>query len=433
MSTLYRFCQYTFVILYIISFIGHKMNQTQKRLSIIKLAISITDIETIQLQLLKLAPMKTDSKIQEILTLLQAGNYAQAQGLITDYIESAPEEILQRTSQDDTTLISDEDQAIIDEFNLFVTPQTHSSSETIEIDMNDYGSIEPKITKNKQTIDFDSLLNLDADDVLKDNINIDISQSNTTETTKDTFFQPDIEETFNDFLEENPIDKDTFFEEEVTEEVLSSSEENTVVLEEEITHITEPEDVEEKELDTTPISEETTDALSYAAMPHISQKLISMKKQYPPIQKSYEKFDTVETLLVKIAHEKYTESEIEETITYIYQCIKAEKYTEAAQLLLVCAATESKFAQFMLARELYTGSVLTKNINESFTIMNTLAINDYPEALCDLGQFYENGIGTTKNLIKAEGLYKEAVNLGIKRAKKHYNRLKKHNRGFFKG
>jgi len=87
----------------------------------------------------------------------------------------------------------------------------------------------------------------------------------------------------------------------------------------------------------------------------------------------------------------------------------------------------------MLARELYTGSVLTKNINESFTIMNTLANDDYPEALCDLGQFYENGIGTTADTMKAEGLYKEAVDLGIKRAKKHYNRLKKYNRGFFKG
>jgi len=42
------------------------MNQTQKRLNIIKLAISIGDNETIQLQMLKLAPLKTDRKIQEI-------------------------------------------------------------------------------------------------------------------------------------------------------------------------------------------------------------------------------------------------------------------------------------------------------------------------------------------------------------------------------
>jgi hypothetical protein len=407
------------------------MNQTQKRLSIIKLAISITDIETIQLQLLKLTPIKTDAKIQEILSLLQAGNYAQAQGLITDYIDSAPEEILQRTSQDGKQVISDEDQAIIDEFNLFVTPKSNSTQESIEIDINDYGSIKPKITKDKHTtIDFDSLLNLDANDVLKDNINIDISHTNTEKTTKDTFFQSEIEETFNALLEDAPIEKDTFFEE-AQEEILDFNSNGSLDSEEMTT------DIREKRKETDMINASSTEekvvTVSYAPMPHISQKLISMKKQYPPIQKSYEKFDTVETLLVKIAHKDYTEVEIEETINYIYKRIEEAQYTEAAQLLLVCAATESKFAQFILARELYTGSVLTKNINESFTLMNTLAHDDYPEALCDLGQFYENGIGTTPDSMKAESLYKEAVNLGIKRAKKHYTRLKKQNRGFFKG
>jgi len=141
----------------------------------------------------------------------------------------------------------------------------------------------------------------------------------------------------------------------------------------------------------------------------------------------------VQSLLLKIEKESYTEVEIEETINYIYKLIEKAQYTEAAQLLLVCAATESKFAQFILARELYKGSILTKNINESFSLMNTLAHDDYPEALCDLGQFYENGIGTSPDSIKAEALYKEAAGLGIKRAKKHYNRLKKQNRGFFKG
>jgi len=407
------------------------MNQTQKRLSIIKLAISIADIETIQLQLLKLTPIKTDAKIQEILSLLQAGNYAQAQGLISKYIDSAPEEILQRTSQDDKQVISDEDQAIIDEFNLFVTPQNNSTQGTMQIDINDYGSIKPKITKEKHTtIDFDSLLNLDADDVLKDNIDIDISHTKKTQTAKDTFFQSEIKETFNSLLEDSPIEKDTFFEED-QEEILSFNSNDPFDKEETPTNITN--DIDEIDMLNAPITEAKVATISYEPMPHISQKLISMKKQYPPIQKSYEKFDTVEVLLVKLAHEGYTEVEIEETLNYIYKCIEEAKYTEAAQLLLVCASTESKFAQFMLARELYTGSVLTKNINESFTLMNTLAHDDYPEALCDLGQFYENGIGITSDSMKAEGLYKEAVNLGIKRAKKHYTRLKKKNRGFFKG
>ena len=61
------------------------MNQTQKRLSIINLAISITDIETIQLQILKLGLLKTDTKIQEIIAVLQAENYAKAQFMVKTF------------------------------------------------------------------------------------------------------------------------------------------------------------------------------------------------------------------------------------------------------------------------------------------------------------------------------------------------------------
>ena len=426
------------------------MNQTQKRLNIIKLAISITDLETIQLQILKLTPMKSDSKIQEILTLLQAESYAQAQALITDYIETPPEEIHQRSAKTPATpTISDEDQAIIDEFQLFVTPRDKETAEILEIDINDYATSEPKITKNSGSVDYDALLNLDADDVLSDNINIDISRSNKKEDAEDVFFNAQAEESV-DFIFDDHVPKDTFFDEEHKEPTVTKENKKETKTDDllsvdtsqilqgttninKIERKTEETILEEKDIFNTPIAEENESPLSYKAMPHISQKLISMKKQYPPIQKTYERFDTVEALLTKIAQEGYTESEMEDMIKYIGKLIENAKYTEASQLLLVCGATESKFAQFMLARELYKGSVLTKNIQESFTLMNTLATDDYPEALCDLGQFYENGIGTSQDLMKAEGLYKEALNLGIKRAKKHYTRLKKLNRGVFKG
>jgi len=389
------------------------MNQTQKRLSIIKLAISITDIETIQLQVLKLTPIKTDAKIQDILALLQEGNYAQAQALITTYIDSAPEEILQRTSQHNKpTSITPEEQAIIDEFGLFITPSVQDNK-TIEVDINDYAPVDVKITKDKHTIDYASLLDLEADDILSDNIDIDISQDNKTPTSKDTFFEESVEVTTQD-AEPIFIPKDSFFDEDSLKEE------------------TKKESIETPSTQTLDIKKKLTD-LSYDAIPHISQKLMNMKKRYPLIQTDYEKFDTVESFLTKISQEGYTESEIEEMIDYIQKLVKKTHYTEAGQLLLVCGATESKFAQFMLARELYQGSILRKNITEAFTLMNALATDDYPEALCDLGQFYENGIGTTLDLMKAEGLYKEAVDLNIKRAKKHYTRLKKHNRGFLKG
>jgi hypothetical protein len=424
------------------------MNQTKKRLSIIKLAISITDLETIQLQILKLTPIKTDEKIQEILTLLQSGSYAQAQALITDYIENAPDEILQRSSQEQKTQpsISDEDQAIIDEFNLFVTPAS-PETKTVEIDINDYVTEEPNIKKDNETktIDYDSLLNLDADDVLKDNIDIDLSRTPETKPQQDSFFDTSGDSLGKSLYDSNddPIQKDTFFDvitdeiekqdkKEVVKEELNSTDE--VKKEKELFNVTQIEDEETDELFDTPHEEKKPKVkiMKYDPMPHILQKYITMKKRYPLIQKTYARFDTVDTLLNKISQDGYTEAEIEEMLTYIKKLMEKSKYTEAAQLLLVCASTESRFAQFMLARELFIGSVLQKNIPESFTLMNTLALEDYPEALCDLGQFYENGIGTSPDLLKAESLYREATSLGIKRAKKHYTRLKKQNRGFFK-
>ncbi len=397
------------------------MNQTKKRLSIINYAISITDVETIQLQVLKLALLKTDVKIQEIITTIQAENYAQAQGLITLYIETPTENILQRTSQKEKTVITKEEQAIIDEFDLFVTPSTQEKQK--EIDINDFFADEPPVeAKQANPIDFDALLNIDIDNVLPDNIELDI-----THTSKDTFFESPKEKK-EPTIDTSDIPKDTFFDTEETVKEETTEKETVSILgkgllnEDNLLNEPKPEiKVQEK-----------TDPSHYKAIPYIAQKLINMKKQYPAIEKTYEKFDSVENFLRKISQEGYSEKEIEETLTYIRKLSEETKETEAVQLLLVCAATESKFAQFMLARELYKGVLLTKNIPEAFTHIHILAMEEYPEALCDLAQFYENGIGISKDKKKAEQFYKEAMEFGIKRAEKHYTRLKKQNRGFFK-
>ena len=410
------------------------MNQTKKRLSIINHAISITDVETIQLQVLKLALLKTDEKIQEIVTAVQAENYAQAQGLINQYIETPTDNILQRTSQKAQATMAAEDQAIIDEFDLFITSNTHEKPQ--EIDINDFLLDELPVrtkveTKKVDHSDFDALLNIDIDNVLTDNIEMDVSH-----TSKDTFFDSPKEETKH-AIDTSHIPKDTFFDtpETVKEEPIKveTPKEETIAEEKEtFTQVKTPSKEESlKELKPVINTEEETRSHHYKAIPYIAQKLNSMKKQYPPIERSYEKFDSVENLLTKISQEGYTEEEIEETLTYIKKLTEESKETEASLLLLVCAATESKFAQFMLARELYKGTLLTKDVLEAFTQMHSLALEDYPEALCDLAQFYEHGIGTSKDKKKAEQLYKEAMDFGIKRAEKHCKRLKKENRGFF--
>ena len=152
------------------------MNQTKKRLSIINLAISITDIETIQLQILQLGPLRTDEKIQEILVTLKAENYIQAQGLITAYIETPMHEILQRTFQKEREKRIIQDTNTIDEFNLFTEPENDREIRTLDLDdmmkfSNDVA--EEKLEKIEKNIDFDSLLNIDTDDILPNNIKID--------------------------------------------------------------------------------------------------------------------------------------------------------------------------------------------------------------------------------------------------------------------
>ena len=506
------------------------MNQTKKRLSIINLAISITDIETIQLQILKLGLLQTDLKIQEIITALQAENYAQAQGLITSYIESPTENILQRTSQKKKPVITAVDKTTIDEFQLFITANENEekteidmndfytdASETkrdqpkekeiikeinlddflidalnietpqpkqkkqekqkeeeviTEIDINDFFSNTPNIereqTATKKTVteidindflndvlpveaaqvnssDFDALLNIDIDDVLPNNITLDISDN-----SPDTFFEAPHQQD-RKTIDTSDIPKDTFFDIEetvihktVTEGTLTDETIIQTTFIEDIPNIKEVEEVEHiikndiqnggnffQDLKPVLDEKEKTNPSHYKAIPYIEQKLESMQKQYPPIEHDFGNFSTVENLLKKISQEAYSEEEIEETLSDIQKLIEETQYSQAAQLLLICAATESRFAQFMLARELYKGALLTKNIPEAFSMINTLAMDDYPEALCDLGQFYENGIGTKKDKKRAKELYKEAMDMGIKRADAHHARLQKRRRGFF--
>jgi len=412
------------------------MNQTKKRLSIIKLAISITDIETIQLQILKLSPIQTDVKIQKILSLLQSQNYAQAQIVIGEYIESEQDEILQRTSQQEKSTISQDDQEIIDEFKLFVTPESQEKEKVRQIDINDFISPESKPTILKENLDYTSLLNIKADDVLPDNIEIR-ETSLQKEEKKDDFFNEEIEEKVDIFDKELFDKNDTFFDEEKHHSTLKEKgsitplSKETLSQEELSKNDTQKEDTTTKEklkMDKITQSDSEDEMTIYSPIPDISQKFIHMKYKYPLIQRNHKKFETVDAFLRKLEQESYTETEIEEMIQYIQQLIQKEQYTEASQLLLIAGSTKSLFAQFILARELYKGSILTKNIEESFRLMHQLTLNEYPEALCDIGQFYEHGIGTDKNLKKAEISYDKAVNLGIKRAKKHYTRLHKNNK-----
>lgn len=476
------------------------MNQTKKRLAIIKLAISMTDTETIQLQVLKLGMLKTDSRMRDILRLLNENSYARAQELISAYIEAPSDKtVLQRTSQEEVTtpkptptleeamiepqnivepsvektptlqekIQTAKDQAIIDEFDLFIEdPETEPKEAMLDdINYDALADIAPAPKKmSSESINYDSLLNVEAQDVLSNNIDLDISTKK-----EDTFFKEETDnELFNDAsFVSNGLQEDTFFdiEDEVQKPKQAPKKEefpiNDMAAQEkraqdnffkESVHSKTEEEFIKKHLDNdlfdetkqvdeplAPSPSEQIDitvkpvktSSEYKAISYIDQKFKNMYNQYPPVDEDNSSFASVDAWLLKISNDGYSEKEVEEMIQFVEKLSQSNK-AEAAQLLLITAATESKYAQFRLARALYKGELLKKNLAEAFTLINRLALNDsYPEAICDLAQFYENGIGITKDKKKAEQLYKEAMELGIQRAIDHYEKIRKENKSFF--
>ncbi len=166
----------------------------------------------------------------------------------------------------------------------------------------------------------------------------------------------------------------------------------------------------------------------YEKFAYMDQKFRNMLHQHPQKEELESGVcDEVRDFIHFVSTNDYSESQVEAAISRYQELKKEGKTAEAAQMLIAAATTESTFAQFMLARELFKGEVLQQNYPEAFTQINHLAEEDYPEAICDLGQLYEYGIGIDKNKRHAMLLYEEAAEMGIERARKHYERLKNAN------
>ncbi len=399
------------------------MNQTKKRLSIINLAISITDIETIQLQVLKLKLLKIDLRVEEIINLLQSENYAQAQGLITKYIDIPLGNNFNKAIKANKAVVENpiinEDQAIIDEFQLFEAPtrRIQASQRRVEqIAMDEF--VKDDIPQKEDNI------NIDIDNLLK----LDIPSTPNIEA-KDNFFEKEEKKT--PMIDLSLIPKDTFFDtqKEKEQDKLLDIDSTSITPADENINLNNNIKLEDKIEEVEEIDEVNSN--NYQPIPDIAQKLLSMRKQYLSGDQSYENYATVEALLTKISKEGYTEEEIADTLFYIKKFAQEDRQSEASQLLLICASTKSKFAHLMLARELYKGLIVKQNIPEAFTIISNLAHINHAEALCDLAQFYENGINVDIDKKKAQELYQESMDMGIHRAELHYKRIKKENRSFF--
>ena len=375
------------------------MNQINKRLSIIHLAISINDTDTIQLQVLKLGLLQKDVEIEEVIEVLKAQNYVQAQGLIDLYLDKNrdDEDNIIPSSEEKRKAKEIEEQELIEEFHLFVNPkQVVKPTEKKMVEILDTKDIKKEHQYKKiNTANFDELLNIDKNDVkveIKPNIELDIESKSVINEAKDDFFDIKIDNKPKKVETPKDITKDNFFK------------------------VDNKEPLEEIKIEDKPTKK-------YRAIPYIDKKFEHSKKEHKSKYIDKKRFDTVKNLLNKILLDGYTEEEIEDTLFYIKQLIEKKSYKEATQLLLICGSTESNFAKLMLARELYKGKIFKQDIDEAFHLIKRLGLDGQAEALCDLAQFYEYGIGVKKDINQAIKYYKEAMDLGIKRAQTHHSRL----------
>ena len=173
--------------------------------------------------------------------------------------------------------------------------------------------------------------------------------------------------------------------------------------------------------------EKLDESIIYAPIPHIEHKFRQSFILYPPLKESEIWVEEAVKFLKNVSKNSFTEADVKYFLKEYDFYMSKKDVARASQILLLASNTESKFAQFLLARELFSGKVLVRDFKKSFVIMKKLANEFYPEAVCDLGQFYEYGIGVAKDRKIAIKLYEKAFELGVARATKHINRLKESN------
>ena len=362
------------------------IGQIEKRMQIIKIAISLTDEETINLQCSILKKYKNDKQLENILSVLDDGKYVQASNLIDRYIrgpydaDNHNDTVME--SSDRSSLSSGysrDEESLIKKFGLFVDGD--KSESYLEMD-------EDAILSASESIENDKHAPTDAEPDIEDIL-----------SQYESIDQDRIPRSDRMGLQGENLPKSKSGNKEDGEPGERKSSEN-----------------EDKEAD-------WEHTIEYAPISYIDQKVKNMLNQYPQVEQSEEIFESEEKLLYKISLEGYTEDDIEESIEKVYSLREEGKLAEAAHLLLIAASTESLYAQFVLARELFRGTILQQDIPEAFTQINRMALDNYPEAICDLAQFHEHGIVVSKDIKKAFSLYKEAYDKGIQRADTHLNRL----------
>ena len=73
-------------------------------------------------------------------------------------------------------------------------------------------------------------------------------------------------------------------------------------------------------------------------------------------------------------------------------------------------------AQFRYAVLLRLGEVVRQNDEESFRWLSKAAAQGHPDAVCELGYYYDKGIAVPKDPVRARHLFEESASLGCARA-----------------
>lgn len=451
------------------------MNQIKKRLEIIKIAIFMSDDETIRLQLLKLEYFQDNEQLDKIVDLLKHKSYGQAQVLITKYLEDS-ETTNTKDSQEENEEENDdfnnfESKSIVDEFGMLKSSSLSSKHGLQSTNLNiqqgkTKDNIKPYVAGCKDyELSSDEIEKIPSKKHIPHNTHpkekVDFSdifittKNSKVATVKEKIIkeekgqaeplEPELKE-----IQETAEMQETIESANVTEPKPIETQEHT-----ETTEI----DIENKESENESLgddlemlinkeSETIETNLDINSEEDLENKEANnpYDKKYPPVSDIFHKFQNIALFHIsdknytlhkssanwmhRISKVGYKEIEILKISKHIQKLKKEKEYDEAIQLAIICCATESNLGKLIFARELYRGDMVEQDHIKACEMTKELALLDYPEALCDLGQYCEHGIGTKKNLEYALHFYKKSYDLGLERASILYKNLKK-NKGLF--
>jgi hypothetical protein len=403
------------------------MEEITTRFEIIRLAVNLGDFRTIDLQCEKLRSLSLDEKLNEIIDLLESRNYRQALYEMKHYARNLEDDFFSARQT--------------------AAPVSKPPRKAPARDLGLFAAEEPEEKSEEQVLDVEDILRMSRKREVPPTAEYrpapEFAAEPESEAKSSAAEEPEGERTDESSEASGLTPADHPVEEPETPEVTPDDvpvadgmQESTVEFREEewLPEEEDDEEREEPEIMGAELRENQTISLSesgeeegttrHPPISYISQKFRNMIHQFPPVDQEGEIPEEVERMQKKISSEGYTEEEIEAFLRHYQEYKEEGKRTEAAMILLLAAATESKFAQFLLARELFRGEIIEEDHAEAFTQINTLADQNFAEAICDLGQFYEHGIGIGKDRQMALLLYEEAAEMGIARAQKHFERLK---------